>query len=887
MIRTLSAALATTTCLVAVATPAAAQTREFNIPAGSLSAALDMFARQSGRQVIYRGDEVRTVRSAGVRGALTAEEALNTILASTGFKTQRDSSGAFAVAKVGNAKSADDSPVASSGASDRDGNDIVVTGTRLRGVSDIPAPTQTINRQTIEAAGYTRTEQVFRDLPQNLNEFTTGAALGSGNSDVSRANGENAQGIDLRGLGAGSTLVLLNGRRLPGLVQGRVADVSAFPLGAIEKVDVVTGGSSAIYGSDAVAGVVNIVTRRDFAGAESSLSYGIGKNGGNKVDVGQVLGLSGSRAGIMVAYDYQHDDPLNVVDTGVTVPTDDGLVLHKSYIIRPQDRHSIIASGHFNLTDSIELYADGTFSDDRNTDVLDYSDAFSRTLQETRYHTREYNIDAGVRFDLSDAWKLDLSGQYGRDRSDISGDFYSYDETGALSFSQIDSLEKSYSSVWELSGNATGTIHVINMDVKAAFSGSYRRENICDAATTFGEVCAPGMAFSFGGRSIWSVAGELAAPLIKDGPPGLKRLEVTAAGRYDHYSDFGGTFNPQFGIVFEPTSDIKLKAAYSRAFRAPYLFDTGTAALVQISSVIDPLSASGKSPVLVANGGNPNLGPEKADTFTATVEIHPSAAPGLGISFSYFDINYRGRIGAPASSSEVPIVLRNRNIYSPILTESPTQAQVLAVAESDTDGFILNRTGLPWDGNVQHLLSAFPNLIILDNRSQNISKEFMNGLDFNANWTLRAGGSVLTLGANGTLIFKYKRTVFSGAPSLSRLNVVGAPVDLRVRGNLGWERGPLLISAFLNYTPSYQDNISVPAGRIGSWTTFDLNARLSGKRVFANTALSGLDLNVSVSNLFDKKPPFFGGNSSFALGYDPVNSNAIGRYVTIGARYRW
>src|SRR3569623_519843 len=106
MIRTLAAALATTTCIVALATPAAAQTREFNVPAGSLRSALDTFARQSGRQVIYSGD-VRLAPSAGVRGARTAEAALDAILAGTGFVVKHARSGALAIVKAGNVPSAD------------------------------------------------------------------------------------------------------------------------------------------------------------------------------------------------------------------------------------------------------------------------------------------------------------------------------------------------------------------------------------------------------------------------------------------------------------------------------------------------------------------------------------------------------------------------------------------------------------------------------------------------------------------------------------------------------------------------------------------------------------------------------------------------------------
>lgn len=105
MTRKLVAALVTSTCIVAIATPAAAQTREYNIPAGSLKAALDSYVRQSGRQVVYRADEVKKARSPGARGAQSADAALKALLAGTGYTTRIDGS-LVAIVKGGNVQGA-------------------------------------------------------------------------------------------------------------------------------------------------------------------------------------------------------------------------------------------------------------------------------------------------------------------------------------------------------------------------------------------------------------------------------------------------------------------------------------------------------------------------------------------------------------------------------------------------------------------------------------------------------------------------------------------------------------------------------------------------------------------------------------------------------------
>ena len=100
----LVAALAVGTSICAISAPVHAQASEFSIPAGSLSKALDLYARQSGRQVVYRSEDVRTATTQGVRGVMLPEAALRAILAGTGFTVRNDRSGAVAIVREGNGK---------------------------------------------------------------------------------------------------------------------------------------------------------------------------------------------------------------------------------------------------------------------------------------------------------------------------------------------------------------------------------------------------------------------------------------------------------------------------------------------------------------------------------------------------------------------------------------------------------------------------------------------------------------------------------------------------------------------------------------------------------------------------------------------------------------
>jgi outer membrane receptor protein involved in Fe transport len=136
---------------------------------------------------------------------------------------------------------------------------IVVTGSRIpRPDLRSGSPITTITQDTIEAHGVLQIEDILNTLPQFAPDFTrTANNPGDG---TARAN--------LRSLGAGRTLVLLNGRRLASPGAGTAVDLNAIPQAVLSRVDVLTGGTSAVYGSDAVAGVVNFVTRRDFEGVD-------------------------------------------------------------------------------------------------------------------------------------------------------------------------------------------------------------------------------------------------------------------------------------------------------------------------------------------------------------------------------------------------------------------------------------------------------------------------------------------------------------------------------------------------------------------------------------------------------------------------------------------
>lgn len=194
---------------------------------------------------------------------------------------------------------------------------IQVTGSRIKR-SDIegPSPVQSINKEDIENMGYDNLQQLLERMPVAGNgTFST-----RGNNQDSTANGSAA--VSLRGLGADATLVLINGRRVAisafaeGITNSFV-DINSIPVSAIERIDILKDGASAIYGSDAVAGVVNVILKKDIDGIEVNLGYG-GTDGPNyeETTASIVWGTTSAKSSASVIIDYFKNTSLSSDEMG-------------------------------------------------------------------------------------------------------------------------------------------------------------------------------------------------------------------------------------------------------------------------------------------------------------------------------------------------------------------------------------------------------------------------------------------------------------------------------------------------------------------------------------------------------------------------------------------
>ncbi|MCD9033685.1 TonB-dependent receptor [Luteimonas sp. Y-2-2-4F] len=186
---------------------------------------------------------------------------------------------------------------------------IEVTGSRIRQVDlETEAPVQIIDREQIERQGF----QSVADILQNLS--SSGSPAISRASPLSSGEIVGGQFIDMRNIGAQRTLVLVNGKRL-GISTSGFQDVSLLPAAMVERIEVLKDGASSLYGSDAIAGVINIVTRSGYDGAEANAYYGQYGQGDGAITRGDfVLGFTGDRGSLTAAAEYRKEDDVWAAD---------------------------------------------------------------------------------------------------------------------------------------------------------------------------------------------------------------------------------------------------------------------------------------------------------------------------------------------------------------------------------------------------------------------------------------------------------------------------------------------------------------------------------------------------------------------------------------------
>jgi iron complex outermembrane recepter protein len=700
-----------------------------DIPAGELTNALDILAHQTHAEFIYSADEVRGVKTHGVQGKVSAETAVEKLLEGTQLVVKVHPSGAILISRGPDSFQTSpavgalpgqvpDSKSPESKASDL--REVVIIGTRRGssqvgsaagnsgiGIVDSAAPVE-----IVAAAALTQVGQV--DLTQGLLQTVPSFNYSSMSGDT----GNLMSYVRLRGLSPNDTLVLINGKRRHGtanlVVDGRPfqgaagADLSLIPLAAIDHIEVLTDEAAAQYGTDAIAGVINIVLKHNDAGSLLTATGGQyfdqqGNTGDASVNVG-LAPLPNSFLNVtaeikahghsdLVGLDpqlYNHDGYDNLARYPNVVqlpgyPYVDGGFGDAAYRMALLTYNSGFDSG-----DALQFYSFGTAGYRNAQQIQNYRlpnkipaiwpFGFSpvEALREA-----DFAVTAGVKGTLFGGWNFDLGSTYGRDNDSIyvddSANIALYDNTGTTptDFYVGGFVATQWTTTLDLNRNFNvGMSGPLNLALGVEDRHETYEIHAGDPASRYEDGSQSYSGFTptdagYHARSNQAVYVDLALTPVRG-------LQLDAAGRFERYSDFGDARVGKLTARYDFRPEIALRGTISNGFRAPTLAEEHYSATnITPTSGFVQLAANSPGARLIGIDG---LRPETAVNYSLGLVAHP--LPDLLATLDAYQIKISDRIvgsgnifgsgnpGGPDSPAAIAAIQANGNVLDPTVTQT-------------------------------------------------------------------------------------------------------------------------------------------------------------------------------------------------------------------------
>jgi iron complex outermembrane recepter protein len=861
--------------------------QQFDIPAQKLSTALVEFSRQTKTPIVSSTLDVERFNSPGVTGRMSIKQALRNLLQGTGLEIRTTDNGAIAIGMFG-AKPLRESesganissppptlprtslqagPEASSSNdgethNKNDLDEITVTGTHIRGATNSPSPVLVFSRDDIDAAGVNTIQQFLQSLPQNFggaSQNTIGTIASSGQTN----NGVNGSAPNFRGLGASATLVLINGHRVAsGNQDGSFVDISMIPLTAVERIEIVTDGASAIYGSDAVGGVVNIILRTKFDGAETRVQYGSASDGStHNVQVGQTVGTDWTGGSGVLSYQYFDQTPLSAASRdylhSVALPFD---------LLPVEVQQSVFANADQEVAPGFNIHGDAIYSHRGTNTAVSYDIDSTYATFASPSVIDFYSMSLGSTLKLPRQSELTVTATYSE--TDTAQQDYETGETGPVA------VVKTKSAIISVDANLDGVLVSLPAGpVRYAVGAQYRKESF---GNTF---ILPITDNSFyPSRNVDAGYVELHVPVIgqTSGSHGDPALELTLADRAEHYSDFGSTNNPQFGLIGKVSSSVTIRGTYGTSFVAPLLSQLNpvpSEVFAYPGALFSPVPGQTNPNTLAVFGGNPDLTPEKARVWTVGLDFKPPEVDGLTAKLTYYDIVFTNEITTAQQSGNELDAFVDESILGPnIVQRNPPSSLVQQLISEPT---------------YENPLNINPATIgaIYDSEYMNQSSVKTRGLDFGVGYKRTILGTGIDTGIDGGYIFTFDNQFSSGAPVVSILNTSYNPINLRLRARALATRGPLSGGVYVNFTNDYSNDNVIPYAHVSSWTTADAVASYAFGS--SDGPFNGATVALSVINLTNRAPPYVYNTSGYPITYDGANANALGRFISVRLQKRW
>jgi iron complex outermembrane receptor protein len=912
--------------------------------------------------------------------------------------------------------------------------EVVVTGSVIKRADfDTPSPLQVISAQDLTETGRTSVSEVLRNLSAN--------GQGTLSQSFALAFAGGGSGIALRGLTVGGTLTLVDGERMVPYPlsddgQRNFVDVSQIPFNVVQRIDVLKDGASAVYGSDAIAGVVNVILKKTYTGLEVSADAGTSQHSDGTLEHFSVIGGIGDLASngynAYLAVEFRNEDPILLANRsgtwanlnwtsyggadlrpGAYNPSETPYpALLGGYVLNPTT-NTLDGTTHFLNTNGCASYA-----------AYVANQCVYNSTAQIQPATQNINVLGRLTKNLGGDWQAMVTASYFRSDSDQqvggypflnglnptsltdyapgvaqpyvvttnpvllpSGPNNPFEGQAALvgTFNQLGVANTTFDTDtyrlfvqlqgsfigWELSGSAgymnsqltqtaygsinpgmlataaangfnfataTGaqmtaafappaeavdknTMEVIDVHAArdlfqlpggplsfAVGAGYYdfKKDSPAPQAVTNALQFGNG-AFVFGSTTNTNLYAELDAPLFKG-------FEFDAAGRYDHYPQYGSSTTPKFGLKYTPFKMLTLRGTYSEGFRAPNPAEAGNARALfgglpfndaTLCPHPDNPNAAGNFPsqcnlgVVGLQVSTPTLKPETSKNWTAGLVVRP--LNNLDVAVDYYDI----KVNQDIQSGTSIFVLSGFNLgMFPVTRGAPVQ---LPFCTSDNNCTTAEQTPV---GPVAY--QPFPYFNATETEVKGVD------LDLAAHFDLGPFGRVSTkIDANYQMhyFFSYSGVTYDLAGSHGPEIISGDTGNPKARGtaSVSWDKGGFDVTASVNYVGRF--NLTDPTAGIPDCATAIAFGGLSPPR-FPNGAPQSvlnsycyvkaftdvdlysaysiterLQVHLSILNVFNAAPPvdFQTYGASGDAAYNPAmhQAGAVGRFFSVGAAYKF
>ena len=988
----------------ALAAPQAAEQRAaVSLPAGPLDKSLIKLGQQAGTRIFFQSELVAGRRAPAVSGRMSVHEALDRLLAGSGIEVRTARPGVLVLHPARQPIVHRSAPEARSlplrtidprPAQEQEEVtqvETVVVGSHIRGVKDGPSPVIVLGREEIERGGYATIADALTSLPQAFGGAIADDTTMVG-SDQTGTNSAFSTAVNLRGLGPDATLVLINGRRMAGAgLMGDFADISMIPLSAVARIEVLTDGASALYGSDAVGGVVNVVMRDRYEGVETRARIGGSTRGDlGQYQLAQTIGRGWSSGSMLLALEVQrrnslaasrralsanvdlrrfggtdhrlyHSQPGTVLTAdpvtfaltpGFAIPAgQDGTALapgdfvagqanlfnfrQGTDILPTQERASLYLSASQAVGSRVTLNAEARYSDRRfstfgyapmtiltvtnsnpyfvspngaASNLIAYSLADETGGSKSAGEVQSRSLTLGAKIDLRADWRLDVYALHAEELGSYrasgllnatflnealgntpdnpatafsagrDGYFNPYIGTGRNNRAVLDFITQGYQLTQTVGRLDTASLAADGPlwrlpagAVRLALGAQLRTEGLKNTGWAWASGTTPyPTAPRRAERTVGSLYAEVRAPLFGADyrRAGLERLELSAAIRSERYEDGPDSTVPKLGVVWSPLNDWTVKATYGRSFRAPSLGELNDP---QRATPVNLTAGGANVLTLLLIGGNRDLRPETATSWSAGLEYAPAGHPEVRLSATLFETEFRHRIGQPALNNlSTVLTAGDLSPFRQFVNPASNPADLALV-----QGYLRLATSAAAAAYPAQAYRA-----IADGRYVNAGAFKVRGLDLSGSYRLTVGQDPVVLSGNLSWLMSYSRRVTAIAQATELVGTVENPADLRARVSAAWTHGAITSTLSLNHT----GDLHTPAGlRLSSQTTADLQIQYAATA--KHGGLKGVSLALTVQNLLDADPPFY--DSPQGVGFDAANYDIVGRLVALQLTKTW